>query len=223
MPNGLFGALRELIDGFSSSVKTFQERAVSISSIGDEVWEQFYNQGAWLNDLYLEDGEIFAVASEGGKLFRASVDVDENGDITLGEMVEVITTFDPVSRTTFSTSEDGKVRMLAVSATSVINRNGEIDSKNLFDSMSDYMKRTGKRIPRTFFHAGPEFRTGDIIWMARDDNVLLTLTEFDDSELPITGVTALSLIRLAIRKCLMSAMELPFLFIRLEFQWLCLP
>lgn len=190
MPNGLFGALRELINGFTKSVTTFQERAVSVSAIGSEVFEQFYNQGAWLNDLYLENGAIFAVASEGGKLFRASIDIDENGDITLGEMQEVVTNFDAVSRTSFSTSDDGKVRMLAVSATSVINNNGEIDSRNLFDSMSDYMKRTGKRIPRTFFHAGPEFRTGDITWMARDDNVLLTITEFDDSELANKEIAA---------------------------------
>ena len=177
MPDGLLGMLSEFVTGVKDAVFTLQERAVSISNIGNEVWEQFYVQGAWLNDLYVEDGEIFAVASEGGKLFRAAVDVDENGDITLGEMVEVITSFDPVSRMEFSTSDDGKIRMLAVSATSVLNRNGEIDSKNLFDSMSNYMKRTGKKIPRTFTHHGSEFKTGDIIWMGRDENVLLTVTE----------------------------------------------
>ncbi|MCK4826325.1 hypothetical protein KA005_61855 [bacterium] len=184
MSKGIFKILDEFLQGVGKAVMTLQERAVSVSSIGNEVFEQFYNQGAWLNDLYLEDGKIFAVASEGGKLFRASVDVDEaTGDIVLGEMVEVIAKFDSVSRTKFRTNDAGKVQMLAISASSVINKNGEIDSRNLFDAMSDYMKRTGKKIPRTFFHAGPEFRTGDIVWMARDDNVLLTLTEFDDSEL----------------------------------------
>jgi hypothetical protein len=73
--------------------------------------------------------------------------------------------------------------MLAISATSVINKEGEIDSRSLFDSMADFMRRTQKRIPRTLFHEGTQFRTGDIIWMARDENVLVSLTEFDDSEI----------------------------------------
>lgn len=183
MESGFFQSINKFVTDIKQAVSGLQERAVSISSIGNAVFDLFYNQGAWLNDLYLEDDEIFAVASDGGKLFRASVDIDENGDVTLGEMQEVVVKFDAVTRTKFRTNDAGKVQMLAVSASSVINKNGEIDSRSLFDAMSDYMKRTGKKIPRTFFHAGPEFRTGDIVWMARDDNVLLTLTEFDDSEL----------------------------------------
>lgn len=183
MSNAIMKIINELSEGIMGVFKSVQERAVSVSSIGNEVFEQFYNQGAWLNDLYIEDGAMFAVASEGGKLFRASVDIDEaTGDIVLGEMQEVIAKFDAVSRAEFRTTDDGKVRMISVSATSVINKNGQIDSRDLFDSMSDYMEKTGKRIPRTFFHKGPEFRTGDIIGMYRDENVLITVTEFDDSE-----------------------------------------
>jgi len=94
MERGFFQSINKFVADLKQAVSGLQERAVSVSSIGNEVFEQFYNQGAWLNDLYLEDGEIFAVASEGGKLFRASVDIDENGDITLGEMQEVIAKFD---------------------------------------------------------------------------------------------------------------------------------
>ena len=190
MEKGFFKSINKFVADVKQAVSGLQERAVSISSIGSAVFDEFYNQGAWLNDLYLEDDEIFAVASDGGKLFRASVDIDENGDVTLGDMQEVLIKFDAISRTKFRTDDAGKVQMLAVSASSVINKNGEIDSRSLFDAMSDYMKRTGKKIPRTFFHAGPEFRTGDIVWMARDDNVLLTLTEFDDSELAQREITA---------------------------------
>lgn len=183
MKRGFLGVMNEFVEGIKKVVDTFQERAVSVSSIGNETFEHFYNQGAWLNDLYIENGEIFAVASEGGKLFRASIDItEETGDIVVGEMQEVITKFDAVSRTSFSTTEDGKVRMLAISATSVINKNGAIDSRDLFDSMADYMERTDKKVPRTFFHKGIEFRSGDITHMVRDENVLITVTEFDDSE-----------------------------------------
>jgi len=67
---------------------------------------------------------------------------------------------------------------------------GEIDSRDLFDSMADFMQRTGKSIPRTFFHLGEEYRSGDVVWMGRDENVLVTVTEFDDSELAEREIAA---------------------------------
>lgn len=180
----LFSSLHQFVTDLKGAISNLQERAVSVSNIGNTVFDAFLNEGAWLNDLYYEGDEIFAVASMGGKLFRASVIIDdEKGDIELGEMIEVVTKFDPVSRTSFRTTKDGTIQMLAVSATSVINREGEIDSRDLFDSMINYMERTGKAIPRTFFHLGAQFRTGLITSMYRDDNVLMSITEFDDSEL----------------------------------------
>jgi hypothetical protein len=178
-----WNTLKSFAADLNNLVTGFQQRAVSISSVGNTVFEEFYNQGAWLNDLYYENGEMFAVASEGGKLFRTAITIDDNGDVQLGEMTEVVTKFDSVNRSSMQTSDEGKVQMLSVSATSVINHDGQIDSRDLFDSMVDYIERTGKKIPRTFYHAGPEFRTGDIVFMARDENVLITLTEFDSSEL----------------------------------------
>lgn len=183
MERGFLKSISKFISDMQNAFTGLQERAVSISSIGNAVFDSFLAEGAWLNDLYLEDGDMFAVASQGGKLFRASVAIDDNGDIELGEMQEVITKFDPVNRTSFTSAEDGKIRMLAVSATSVINREGAIDSRDLFDSMIDYIERTGKTIPRTFFHLGAQFKTGEITDMFRDDNVLMSITEFDDSEL----------------------------------------
>jgi len=183
MSRGLFGAINDFIGNMKTALHTFQQRAVSVSNIGNAAWEHFYNQGAYMSDIYLENGELFAVANEGGKLFRATITVDNSGDITFGEMQEVIVKFDAVSRATFRTMEDGKVHMTSISATSVLNKDGQIDSRDLFDSMADYMLRTGKKIPRTLFHAGVEFRTGDIVFMGRDDNALVTVTEFDDSDI----------------------------------------
>jgi hypothetical protein len=184
MTKGLFGALSELFGNMKTAISSFQERAVSMNSIGEAAWDKFYNQGAYLNSIYFDDGTLFGVASKGGKLFRATIDVDDsNGDVEVGELQEVIINFAPVTRATFRKTKDGKVQMLSISATSVINKDGEIDSRDLFDSMVDYMERTKNSIPRTFFHAGQEFTSGDIIWMGRDDNVLVTLTEFNDSEL----------------------------------------
>lgn len=161
-----------------------EQRAVSLSQIGNNVWEEMLSQGAFLNDLYFdEDGSMFAIASMGGKLFRSTITSDENGDVTIGELQEVVTQFEPVHRSEFSEDDGDGVRMLALSATTVINKKGVIDSRSLFDSMVSYMETTGKTIPRTFFHAGEQFKSGEIIHMVRDENSLITVTKFDDSEL----------------------------------------
>ncbi|KKL22805.1 hypothetical protein LCGC14_2431750, partial [marine sediment metagenome] len=96
MKQGLMGMVTEFISGMTNALNIFQERAISISSIGNAVFDHFYLEGAWLTDLYVENSAIFAVASQGGKLFRATVDVDEDtGDVEVGEMTEVIVKFDP--------------------------------------------------------------------------------------------------------------------------------
>jgi hypothetical protein len=192
MKNSLLGALNDLLVNMKSAFAVFQRRAISISSIGNAIFEQFYTEGAYLSDIYYDDGNLIATATMGGKLFRSAIAIDDNGDITIGDMQEVMIKFDPVNRATIDdSSADGKVLMLSLSATSVINKEGSIDSRALFDSMIDYMRRTKKRIPRTFYHRGVQFRSGDVIWMARDDNALLTLTEFDmDSELGRREVSA---------------------------------
>ena len=183
MTTGLLGAINGLFVNMQNAFRSFQQRAVSIPMIGNAVWEKLYEQGAYLSDLYYEDGALFATASKGGKLHRAAVEVDDNGDVSVGDMQEVVISFDPVSRAIITRTEDGKVQMLSVSATSVLNKAGEIDSRDLFDSMSDLMSKTGNPVSRTFFHLGEEFKTGNIVFMGRDENVLVTLTEFDDSEI----------------------------------------
>jgi len=184
--NSILKVVFQIVDEIKKSLSSLQQRAISISSIGNATFEEFLQQGAFLTDIYFDnDGSIFAVASQGGKLFRASLSIGQNGEVEIGELQEVMPEFEPVNRAAkLESTDDGRTRMLSISATSVLNREGQIDSRQLFDSMADYMERTGKTIPRTFFHAGNQFKTGEIIHMIRDDNVLITVTEFDeDSEI----------------------------------------
>lgn len=78
---------------------------------------------------------------------------------------------------------DGRYRWIGVSAASVLNRVGEIDSRDLFDSFIAYAKETGDYPIRMFFHRGEQFRTGQADFLARDDNLLITSGLFDDTEI----------------------------------------
>lgn len=183
MSKGLFGLIDEFVSGMQTVISTFQRRAVSINTIGGAAFDALYQQGAYLTDIYHENGGLVAISSMDGKLYRSTLDINDKGDVLLGDMQEVIVRFDPISRSVIRVTKDGKTQMLAVSSVSVLNKDGEIDSTMLFDSMINYMTETGKSVPRTFLHEGLEFKVGDIVWMGRDDFVLLTLTEYDDSEL----------------------------------------
>lgn len=89
------------------------------------------------------------------------------------------------TRSTIERQQDGGYRLISVSAVSALNRVGEIDGRNLFDSFIESWKN-GDQVQRDFMHLGPlgdPFITGDIDFMARDGNVFVTSTLYRDTPL----------------------------------------
>ena len=165
-----------------------EERALNLGRLYGILDDAIYNSEdhglAWLHDLYRDDdGSMFAIASERGKLYRVGLDFSEDG-ATLGEWVPVTEEFKPVSeartRTKVIRQADGRVRWLSQSCTSVLNRVGEIDSKALFDSFVAHAEETGEYPYRTFYHQGEALKTGQADFMARDGSVFITSGLYDD-------------------------------------------
>jgi len=168
-----------------------EERALNLGRLYGILDDAIYNSEdhglAWLHDLYRDDdGSLFAIASERGKLYRVGLDFSEDG-ATLGEWVSVTEEFKPVGETRTRTSvirqADGRVRWLSISCTSVLNRVGEIDSKALFDSFVEHARSTGEYPYRTFFHQGEALKTGQADYIARDGAVFITSGLYDDDNL----------------------------------------
>ena len=90
---------------------------------------------------------------------------------------------------------DGKVRWLNVSATAVLNRVGEIDSRALFDN---FIRRAGNDltgVKRDFYHLGdfsPDFILGDVDGLWRDDAVLISTGTYRDTPLAQAIVRAIT-------------------------------
>lgn len=179
-----------------------RERAVSWEQIGSEVIHELNDQGYWLNDLYEDNGKIIAIVSAGGKLYRAPVMV-MGTDVTLGELAEVEVQFAQVpgapppeppmqdmlaeggatapmmqGRVRIVRQVDGHHRWFAIAATSVLNRCGEIDSQQLFDSFVENFKglpvtdNTEGSVALRFYHIkGLDFGWAD--WLAREEYALL--------------------------------------------------
>ena len=165
-----------------------EERAVGLGRLFNQLDLALYESSdhgmAWLHDLYRDDdGSLFAIASERGKLYRVGLEFNDDG-ATLGEWVPVSEEFKPVSeartRTSVIRQADGRVRWLSISCTSVLNRVGEIDSQALFDSFVEHARDTGEYPYRTFYHQGEALRTGQADYMARDGAVFITSGLYDD-------------------------------------------
>jgi hypothetical protein len=135
--------------------------------------------------MYVEDAGPFAIVTKGdGKLYKMPVTVGADSQITVGEMVEVVTEFAPVSRQQMSIKrqKDGQVRWFAFPAcTAVLNRSGEIDSRALFDSFVEYAERTENYPELDFFHLGESLTLGKADWIGRDGVSYCASGVFDDS------------------------------------------
>lgn len=172
------------------------ERAMSVGRLFRQVDEAMYKLDGWiwLHDLYRDDdGSIFAIASDEGKLFSYPIAIDGD-DISLGEPTRVQETFEPVqeTRTRIIRQADGSVRWLSVSCTSVLNKVGEIDSRALFDSFVEHAEETGEYPFRTFYHQGEAFQTGEADYLARDGNAYISSGVYDlDSPLAPYEIKAL--------------------------------
>jgi len=161
-------------------------RALSMGDVFEKVWYKAQERYpmAYLHDIYADsDNSLFAILSSDGRLYRSPVTVQEN-QIDLAEWVEVVQEFRPVeTRTKIIRQADGRARWFSISATSVLNRVGEIDSQALFDSFITHATQTSEYPYRTFYHKGEAFRTGQADFLARDGNCYITSGLYDDSDI----------------------------------------
>jgi hypothetical protein len=197
--NQLLGAYDEMDQDAPESVveiaERSKERALSTSQLWSIVYEQLeeiYGWDYWPMDIYYDAaGMPFVVVAVNGKLFRHSIMLDEDLT-TIGEAIPVVQEFIPTARTTTTIrrAANGQWRWFSVSASSVLNRVGEIDSRDLFDSFVAHAEETGEYPIRQFYHAGEAFRTGEADFLARDDNLYITSGLYDETEIAEREVKA---------------------------------
>jgi hypothetical protein len=172
-----------------------QKRALSQSQLWSIVYEkldEIYGWDYWPMDIYYDaEGMPFVVVAVGGKLFRHSIVLDEDMT-TIGEAIPVVQDFIPTARTTTTIERmtNGRWRWFSVSASSVLNRVGEIDSRDLFDSFVAHAEETGEYPVRMFYHSGLDFRTGQADFLARDGNLYITSGLYDETEIAEREVKA---------------------------------
>jgi hypothetical protein len=139
-----------------------------------------------LIDCYLDGADIFAVIGAEGKLYKSLITVIPGG-VSLGTLTEVEVDYKPVTaQSQFKVLQqaDGKHRWFAFpAATAVLNKNGYLNSRKLFDSFIAYQAETGEYPYLTFYHIGEQLVLGRADFAARDGYAYLVSGTFNDSPL----------------------------------------
>jgi len=182
MKNPIVQLLQAVTDVVKSHVK---ERAVTIGDIWhfiqdkldvDAVVAAGNVSGGMMSsgnviDVYISNDSTYALIAKDGKLYKAVVTVSASDEISIGEYQEVVMEFAPVTgrQLQVKRSADGKLRWFAMPAcTAVLNRDGEIDSRKLFDGFVEYAERTGNYPELDFFHSREQVCLGKADWVGRD-------------------------------------------------------
>ena len=169
------------------------ERSTSLYMMEEMAYRAAYEKYpmASLNSVYCDDsGAMFAIFYQDMKLYRSEIQM-ENGNMILSDWVEVSQEFVPRSQTTITRQADGVIRWLSISATATINKDGEIDSRTLFDNFAKRAAETGQYPERIFYHQrGQKYVTGLADFLARSGNCYITGGVYNDSPLAQSEIKA---------------------------------
>lgn len=169
-----------------------QERAINMGRIYEQLSEILCQMDMetgswnWLIDVYADGDRLFAIVTRDGLLYRIGIQV-QGDTLTLDDewtrVTEEFPTVVETRSTIIRSQKDGRYRWFSVSASSVLNRVAEIDSRDLFDSFVAHAEETGEYPIRQIVHLGERLRTGQADWLARDGNLYLTSGLYDDTPL----------------------------------------
>lgn len=165
-----------------------KRRATALARVVEQLYRQLDNviqqTGEWVSiqDLYTDDGDLFAIVVREGRLYRVSLFVAD-GELSLGDWVQVQEMFSPVSaqRTiTVTRQADGRYRLVCIAGTAILNRDGEIDSTALFENFVARAEKSGQYPGFDFFHLREAGRIGQFDFLAVDGPCYVASGLFDD-------------------------------------------
>lgn len=152
-------------------------------------WDKYLSP---MDIYYDDDGALFLLCARAGKIYRMPITV-EGETVSLGEPVEIPLTGRAVqSRFSVVRDANAQLRWYAIAATSVLNRVGEIDSRELFDSFIAHAAETGEYPILSFYHLPEQIRFGIADTLARDENLYIASGTFDDNDMARAAAEGLS-------------------------------
>ena len=188
----MFQKLKDLFK--SDQTDTDKERALSLSDTFSRISEAVYfarledGQISQVLDIYMEEDDqerMFAIVVTDGQLYRQDVLLVTRDEVILAPpkklSMEARALKNENHLTKVYRTTSGELRWLSIASTSALNRDGEIDSRQLFDSFKAYIDETGEYPILNFWHQGEASRLGIADYVNRDDNLYIASGVFDDT------------------------------------------
>ena len=175
-----------------------ENQAVSFEQLYYEVMEALYlideAMGSYsrLIDCYLtDDKNIFAIVAQDGKLYKQHF-ILEGDDLMIGDFEEIPLENESMTSPSMQViqQEDGKYRWFGIAANTALNKNGNLNSKKLYDSFIQCINETGEYPILNFYHQ-PNTRLGIADFAARDDNLYILSGTFDNTEFGLAAAKGL--------------------------------
>jgi hypothetical protein len=168
-----------------------KDRAIAMPNIYQLVYAELERQMEidhiyrGLVDVYLDGTTIFAVIAENGLLYKSDVTLIDAG-VTLSELILVVIDYKAVAQSLKTLRQaDGQYRWFAFpAATAVLNRSGELDSRQLFESFVERIEGGAPYPYLTFYHVGEAIKLGLADYVAVDGYTLLMSGLWDAEALP---------------------------------------
>jgi len=169
-------------------------RAISMPNVYQLVYAELENlmvqteQYVSLIDVYLDGSSMFAVVGMNGILYKSELSLI-NGGVQLGELSKVEIDYKPVEQSKSSLrvfrQADGKYRWFAFpAATAVLNRSGELDTRELFTNFVQRIQNGEAPYPYlTIYHLGERLAIGQSDFVEMDGYLYLLSGTFDDTVL----------------------------------------
>jgi hypothetical protein len=166
------------------------ERAMSISEVYNAVagklqeleGDGLLNKFANLMDVFSGPNEMYAIVAQEGKLLRMDISITEQDDLLLSVPRPVKVEFIPTGRCTVKRQADGKYRITSVACTAILNRDGEIDTTELFDDFIARIDSGKAEYPELDFFHVDGLEIGKCDFIARDGYALITSGVFYEDD-----------------------------------------
>lgn len=185
----LYGVLRSIFDDKLVS------RDMALTQVGSQVMEMFDKRNMeqpadegnyhFFQDLYMgDDGTFYAISISGGRLFKWRLEVDaQNNVVELGvpAMVKPQFTEAVQGRTRVREREDGRFEAFSVMSTAMLNKDGQIDTRALYDSFCERFKGDGREYINIYHLGRDATRIGEIRSIFREENLLVGYYVLDDN------------------------------------------
>lgn len=162
----------------------------TIEMIQDALYEMSLNLGriCLLHAIQYDDATdmTYIIMICEGVLWRAPYFIDEDDYVVMGEW-EMVEPFLPALRgrsgISVSRAANGRYHYILISATPFLNRVGEIDSTELFDSFINHARSTGQYPRLDFYHYEDALSFGQSYYLDRVGLAYIEMGWFDDTDI----------------------------------------